>query len=266
MPTLQSGDSPGTRIAAGDVVLASAKSVSTKPIAARFAAFQKAHLAYRAADAKVKKATAALIKQQSKVGEADVDQDSAVMSVASALSGDGLPRLNPFKPFGAPPPTALCALGYDAEAKTALALVLAVQKRKGLSKGSIDAAKKLGAAAKKVQAALAPIPKLTKARTDAMSTREALAQGWETAFAGLKNAARAAEDDGVKGLYAALFERAPKPKSKAKGEPKAKPAAKGKAKPTAEAKATASEPEAKPATTEPKAKPAANGTSAPAPA
>lgn len=223
MASLQSGDSPGTRIAAGDSVIAAAKSVSTKPIAKRFTAFQKIHLAYVAADAKVKKATAALMTQQGKVAEADVDQDAAAMRLAGALPADGLPRLNPFKPFGAPPPTALCAMGHAAEAKTALALVQKVQKRKGLSKTSLDAAKDLGATAKKVQATLAPIPKLTKARTDAMSARDALDQAWETAFAGLKRAARAAEDDGAKGLYAALFERAPKARSKAKAKPAASP-------------------------------------------
>ena len=221
MGTLQSGESPGTRIAAGDSVLAAASSVSTKPIAARFAAFQKMHLAYAAADAKVKKATAALMQQQAKVGEADADQDVAAMALAGALPADGLPRVNPFKPFGAPAPATLCAMGYGDEAKAVLSLVQAVQKRKDLSKKSRAAAKRLGAAAKKVQATLAPIPKLTQARTDAMSARDALAQAWETAFASLKNAARVAEDDGERGLFAALFERSPKPKSK----PKAKPTA-----------------------------------------
>ncbi len=41
-----------------------------------------------------------------------------------------------------------------------------------------------------------------------MTRRDALAQAWETAFAGVKRAARAAEDDGAKGLYGVLFERA----------------------------------------------------------
>ena len=51
-----------------------------------------------------------------------------------------------------------------------------------------------------------------------MTRRDALAQAWETAFAGVKRAARAAEDDGAKGLYGVLFERAkaaPKRKKKA---------------------------------------------------
>jgi len=129
---------------------------------------------------------------------------------------------NPFKPFGAPSPTALQGLGYAEEAKQILVLESAVLKRKGLSKASIDAAKAAGKAARGVQAELAAIPKLEKARTAAMPRRDALAQAWETAFAGLKRAARAAEDDGAKGLHGALFGRAkasPKPKKKAP-EPK----------------------------------------------
>lgn len=59
-----------------------------------------------------------------------------------------------------------------------------------------------------------------------MNRRDALAQAWETAFAGLKRAARSAEDDGAKRLYGVLFGRAkaaPERKKKAaepKGEPK----------------------------------------------
>ncbi|MFS8064842.1 MAG: hypothetical protein ACMG6S_00595 [Byssovorax sp.] len=222
METLQSGNSPGTRIAAGDSVFDAAESVDTKPIAGRLAGFKKVHEAYKAADGGVKKSGEALQRQQARVGEADVTQDGAVLDLAVALPGDGLPRVNPFKPFGAPSPTALQGLGYAEEAKQILALESAVLKRKGLSQGSIAAAKAAGKAALGVQAELAAIPKLEKARTAAMTRRDALAQAWETAFAGLKRAARAAEDDGAKGLYGALFGRAkasPKPKKKAP-EPK----------------------------------------------
>lgn len=223
METLQSGNSPGTRIAAGDSVIEAAKSTETKAVAARLAAFAKAHTSYSVADAGVKKAGEALQKQQARVAEADVTQDGAVVDLAIALPADGLPRLNPFKPFGAPAPATLQGLGYAEEAKTVLALESAVLKHKNISKGSIAAAKAAGEAALRVQAELQAIPKLEKARTDAMTRRDALAQAWETAFASLKRAARAAEDDGAKGLYGALFERAkaaPKRKKKPAGEPK----------------------------------------------
>ena len=223
METLQSGSSPGTRIAAGDSVFDAAESVDTKPVAGRLAGFKKVHAAYCAADAGVKKAGEALQKQQAKAAEADVIQDEALDDLAVALPADGLPRVNPFKPFGAPSLTALQGLGYAEEAKKVLALETAVLKRKGLSKVSIAAAKAAGKAALRVQAELNAIPKLEQARTAAMNRRDALAQAWETAFAGLKRAARAAEDDGAKGLFGALFEReksAPKKKAKKSAEPK----------------------------------------------
>lgn len=226
METLQSGNSPGTRIAAGNSVVEAAKSVETKPVAGRLAGFKKVHTSYSAADAGVKKTGEALQKQQAKVAEADVTQDGAVVDLAVALPADGLPRLNPFKPFGAPAPATLQGLGYAEEAKVVLALETAVLKHKNISKGSITAAKAAGKAARRVQAELKAIPKLEKARTDAMTRRDAQAQAWETAFAGLKRAARSAEDDGAKGLYGALFGRAkaaPKRNKKAAeptGEPK----------------------------------------------
>lgn len=223
METLQSGNSPGTRIAAGDSVLEAAKTIDTKPVAARMASFEKAHLSYSVADVAVKKASEALQKQQSKVAEADVTQDETLVELANALPLDGLPRLNPFKPFGAPPPTKLQGMGYAEEAKAVLALETAVLKRKNLSKGTIAAAKAAGKAALRVQAELLPIPKLTKARVDAMTRRDALAQAWETAFAAVKRAARAAEDDGAKGLHAVLFERAKAAPKRKKAPAEAKP-------------------------------------------
>ena len=225
METLQSGSSPGTRIDAGNSVFDAAESVDTKPIAARLAGFKKVHGAYVTADAGVKKAGEALQKQQAKVGEADVLQDEALDALAVSLPVDGLPRVNPFKPFGAPSLTALQGLGYAEEATTVIALEAAVLKRKGLSKTSTDAAKTAGKAARQVQTELAAIPKLEKARSAAMTRRDALAQAWETAFAALKRAARAAEDDGAKGLHGALFGRAKaaaKPKKKA-AAPKVEP-------------------------------------------
>ena len=168
METLQSGSSPGTRIAAGDSVFDAAESVDTKPVANRLAGFKKVHGVYTAADAGVKKAGEALQKQQARVAEADVTQDEAVGDLAVALPNDGLPRVNPFKPFGAPSPTSLQKLGYADEAKQVIALEGAVLKRKGLSQGSIDAAKTAGKAALRVQTELlAAIPKLEKARTAA---------------------------------------------------------------------------------------------------
>lgn len=274
MATVQSGNSPGGRIATGDAILAAAKVVNLKPIQKRYNDFKKVHLSYSAAVARVDKATAALTKQQEKVADTDVGQDDSVEDLAAGLVADGFPRVNPFKDFGAPPPAALCRMGYGDEAEKVLDLEKAVLKNKRVSAATQAKAKKAGAAARKVQAEIKPIARLEKARTDARSTRDALEQSWQTAFASLKLAARAAENDGAKGIFGALFERAPKPvKSKGKkaeGETaKAKgKAAKGEAKPEPakpEPAKPAPEPE-KPVPAKPKPEPAKPEPEKPVPA
>jgi hypothetical protein len=130
MATLQSGSSPKQRVEVGDAIFAAAKSVDIKPIAKRFGDFSKVHAAYRGAAGKVEQANIALGAQQAKIAEADVDQDEAVLDLASALAGDGLPRQNPFKPLGTVAPAQLCKLGFAAEATEVLALEKAVLKRK----------------------------------------------------------------------------------------------------------------------------------------
>jgi hypothetical protein len=230
MGTLQSGNSPGSRIAAGDSVLEAAKVVDTRPVTARLTVFAKIHKEYAAADALVQKASAELREQQAKVGDADAAQDDLILALASTLPADGFPRVNPFKPLGVVSPAALCALGYAAEAEEVLRLEKALRKRANLSKPSIAAAKAAGQAARDMIASMEPIPRLEKARAAAMTRRAALEQKWETAFAGLKRGARAAEDDGAKGLFAALFDR-PEPKAKSrtkKAAPRPRPPAEAK--------------------------------------
>jgi hypothetical protein len=178
MPTIRAGTSAGPRIQAGDTVIAASKTVSTKPVAKRFASFVKLHKAYKLADAKVEKATEALRKQQEKVGWLDSGQDGGVTELAGDLAGDGFPRLNPFASFGAPSPGALCKMGYGEEAKAILALEPAVLKHKGTSAASRKSAKKAGKLARQVIAALKGIPKLTARRTDAINGRDALEQAW----------------------------------------------------------------------------------------
>jgi len=225
MATIQSGGSPGTRVETGDAVLEAAETTDTTPIAARLTAFKKIHGAYCGADQSVKKTSLALEAQQRTIAECDVTQDIAVDDMAIALPNDGLPRVNPFKPFGAPSPSVLKSMGTAKQAETLIKLAGAVLKRKGLSQRSIDAAKAADQAAREVLAAIKPIAKHEKARTDAMSRRAAIEQAWETAFASLKRGARAAEDEGYKGLFAALFERPAKRKSPSKSKTKAPAAA-----------------------------------------
>ncbi len=56
--------------------------------------------------------------------------------------------------------------------------------------------------------------KLQASVRDARRTRDAVAQGWESALAALKRGARAAADDGAPQLYATLFAPAGRSASK----------------------------------------------------
>lgn len=212
MNTLQSGHSPGNRIEAGQQLVERAKAVKPTAVKPRFTAFASIHKLYAAAHAKVGKADRALQKQQAKLAEADVLQDEAVARLAAKLPADGLPRTQPFKPFGFTRPSALQQREATAEAKLLQKLAAAVLKHKGASAATKAAANAALKAAAGVLGASAPIAKLTSARTSAMHARDALEQAWETAFAALKRGAKAAEDDGAKGLFAALFDAKPKAK------------------------------------------------------
>lgn len=206
MTTLGYSNAPASRLAAGDAVLAAAKTVVIAPIAKRLAGFDKAHRAYATAQEKVAAAATRLSEQQRRVAERDVDQDQSILALAGALAGLGLPRANPFRALGFEAPSDFVQLGYAVEAERVHALVGAIGKRKPLAKGAAAACKRAVAAARAVEAALAKVPPLERRYKEALVAREATAQPWETAFAALKRAARSADDDGGE-LFATLFER-----------------------------------------------------------
>lgn len=225
MTTIDSGNSPGTRIEAGSDVLRATKQVSTAPVAKKLAAFKKLHATYVAADKKVKAALGNKAKQERLVGTKDAIQDDDLDALATKLAGDGLPRTNPFKPLGAPAPSELRKVDATVEAEALIKLAGKVEKYPGLSDASRKAGAKMALSARAVLAAAAPLEKLGAKVTKAIADRDALARPWEKAFAVLKRGARTADDDGAQGLYDALFVRgAAKAPAKKK---RAKKAAKG---------------------------------------
>jgi hypothetical protein len=215
MATIVKKDNPSSRLDAGNHVIEAAKTTDTRSIKKRLALFAAAHKALLAAEGAVTKAEEALATQRAKVGEADVAQDEAVERLANALVAAGASRVHPFKALGFAAPSVVKELGYAREAKEAQRLAKAASKGKP-AKETATACKELVAAAHAVEAALAPVAKLEGALRAARTQRDALAQPWETAYAALKNAARAAEDDGARGIFGALFHVAsPRPKRKA---------------------------------------------------
>jgi hypothetical protein len=224
MATLQSGNSPGQRVKAGDWLIDSAEGVGVKPVAKRFGLFERIHIDYRKANDKSTKAVTALATAERKVGELDFTQDERLEAFAVARIAAGAPRQNPISEYKVGSVSVVKGMGHEKEAK--VLLKMAAKAKNHPDAGVKKAAAAMEKAANAVLAAAKSIPGLIQARDAAMRARDAKGPGWEKAFAALKRAVRAAEDDGATGLFAALFE-VEKPKAKpakekpAKDEPKA---------------------------------------------
>ena len=197
--------SPGMRLQLGVSVLAAARAVDTRLVEARLASFDRAHRSYVSAQREVDTAESQLRAAQARLAECDVIQDEAVETLARALVGDGKPRANPFEPCGAPPPSALTRLPFAEAAQAVHQLVAAVQRGKGASPVTLEAATAAAEAARTVEEACAPTASLQDTVRDARRMRDAVAQGWESALAALRRGCRAAADDGAPDLYATLF-------------------------------------------------------------
>jgi len=216
MATIKIGAGLASQLEAGASILAAARTVDTRLIKGRMAEFERAHRAFSTAHDKVHAAEAQLGAAQTRLGELDVDQDAAVDALARALINDGQPRTNPFAAFGPLAPGKLMALPVADEAKAIHQLVSAVQRGKGVSKATRQAAQVAAKAARAVEQGLLLIDKQQGAVREARHTRDAMAQTWATALAALKRGARAAADDGAHQLYATLFDRPARPAKSSK--------------------------------------------------
>ena len=197
--------SPGTRLQVGAAVLSAARAVDTRLVKARLGRFERVHQQYVNAQRKVDAAESQLRGAQARLAECDAIQDDAVETLARALVADGQARGNPFDTFKAPAPGTLTRLPFAEEAEAVRELVAAIQRSKGASKATIQAAQAAEKAARVVEQALAPVAKLQDSVRDARRTRDAVGQGWESALAALRRGARAAADEGAPDLYATLF-------------------------------------------------------------
>lgn len=214
MPLIQAPKNPGALRETGDALLQAASAIDAKPLKARLAAFAAAHRAFVAAHLAVMKAEERHGEAVAVVAERDLDQDDAVDALASALAGDGFRRQNPFAELEAASPSKVKALGYGAEAVVVRKLAARVKSADKASKRSKALAAALDRAGAAVLAALTPVAKLESERALAIARRDPLALAWRTAFSALKRGAKAAEDDGARGLTAALFDRPAAPKRK----------------------------------------------------
>jgi hypothetical protein len=197
--------SPGMRLQLGASVLSAARAVDTSLVKDRLARFERVHRTYVTAQRRVDAAETALRAAQARLAECDAIQDEAVEILARALVADGQPRGNPFDTFGAPAPGTLMRLPFTEETEAVHRLVAAIQRSKGASPATLEAAQAGDKAAAAVAQAMAPVEKLQEGVRDARRTRDAVAQGWESALAALRRGARAAADEGAPDLYPTLF-------------------------------------------------------------
>jgi len=215
MATIHPSNRPASRIAAGDHVLEAAKTADTRAVKAKLAAFARAHAALVAAHAVATKAEMALHDAQDAVGDADAEQDAAVHALAAKMVGDGAPKANPFNVFGLAAPSVVAVTAVEKEVALTAKLATLASKWKSATIGTKQAAALLAKKSAGTKKALADMVPMRKAQAAAIAKRDALGVPWARAFAHLKNAARTAEDDGARGLYAALFGVTAAPRARA---------------------------------------------------
>jgi len=225
MATIDVGNSISSQLNAGASILAAARTVDTRLVKGRLAAFERAQRSYSTVHDKVSAAEAVLNAATTRLGELNADQHDAIDALARALIADGEPRTNPFRAFGPLPPGKLIAQNNGDGLKAVHQLVTAVQRAKGISKPALQAAQAAERAARAVEQQLAQIEKLRDTVREARHTRDAMAQGWATELAAFKRGARAAADDGAPHLYSTLFDRPARTNGKsAKPAPEPPPA------------------------------------------
>jgi hypothetical protein len=206
MKTQRTGLSSRTgRSETGAIVLAASKTVDVSLIAPRVKAFREAHQAYAEAEALLDRAEAGVRAGNERVLLCDAAQDEAVEELARSLVGDRQPRANPFGTFGMTSPSRIKQLPFVEEARTIHKLAAAVRSSTSPGKAARRAAEAADTAAQAIETELAAFDELQAALLAARQARNAAAKAWDSALGVLKRGARAAADDGAKGLYKALF-------------------------------------------------------------
>ena len=204
MATIQSGTSPGRRVKAGKLVLARAVSVDTTSVKRQVDGLRSANGSYEKAHHAASVAAARLAQAEAVVGERDVTQDASLDTFAAAHIVQGASRVKPLADYKAGSVSDIKVMPAEKQAK--LLLKLATKGKASTDAGVKRAAVQLEKAATAVLKAIAPIEGWVEKRNEAIAARDALAPRWEKAFATLKRAVRAAEDEGAEGLFEALFE------------------------------------------------------------
>lgn len=212
MATIHVGKSVGTQLKAGAAILAAARTVDTRLIKDRLAAFAQAHQVYANADAKVQQAEVEFDKVHAQFR---TQQHTVVDALARALLADGQPLRNAFTAFGGATPGGLLRLGPDDAVKALPELIAAIRRSKTLGKTMLQAVQGAEKSVRGLEQALGRMQALRTTEQDARAGRDAVGQTWEVALGALKRGARAAADEGAPTLYATLFDRPTRSSAKA---------------------------------------------------
>lgn len=207
MATLQVAKSAGRKIETGDKVLCGVDVVDTTPIANRVSAFQKVHLQYTLAESAVRAANRAIDEQRERMSEVRERLNRGIEMLAVQLPTEGFDRKQPFRKLGGSSPSVLQKMPHVKAAESVIALEKAVSEHAGISAKTKHVADDAGQTARSLLDLVEPLAQLEQTRRNTMAKRDAFAASWEKAFSSLKLGARAAEDIGHAGLFAALFDR-----------------------------------------------------------
>jgi hypothetical protein len=190
----------------GRMILGPLLKLPSKVVKAAIVPFLKAQQAMEAADSVVDEAERALHDASVAAAAADAVQDRAVLALATALSGDGFSRSNPFKAFGAPSPSKVTNQASLVEAKTLTALAAAVVAHPKAGAVSKRAAADAQRAAQAMTDASMQLAKCRVARAAAVSSRDLTTpKQWREALNDLKAVVRYADVVDGTDHYASVF-------------------------------------------------------------
>lgn len=199
---------PGSRLRAGELILAAAAVRDTRGVAESLAGFAAQQRDYADAQDQVAAAERRLWEERQRVAAVEAACDRAIEPLARALILEpGRDRRRPFAGYPVPSPSLFVRLGVGNKVRAVERLAAALRREPKLSALVTEAAAALQREAERLAAAQAPVAALATEVRSLRYRRDAIGDRWDAALTALKWQTRLAESQGATGLYAALFGR-----------------------------------------------------------
>ena len=197
------------------MILAAAAVRDTRGVADCLADFAVQQRDYADAQRQVVATEQRLREERRRVAEVDAACDRAIEHLAVALSAEaGRDRRRPFAGYPVPSPSLFARLGLGNKVRAAGRLAAALRCEAALSTPATTAAAALQREAERLGEAQVPVGALAAELRNLRYRRDAIGDRWDAALALLRLKARLAESMGAPGLYAALFGRVARRRSK----------------------------------------------------